>query len=222
MTMPDILETIKQKYSEEVGWSFSFFEGIVFLVYLVSSYEVLCGSSNGVWKVVLTKTAASIFAGEGSIFSTARVIDFFIAGIFTMITVFMQERFRKAAYGYLSSLKNIDNYVSGLKIKYSSIGISNQAMRIYIANEAKEHKLLHMKRMSTINGFSLILISIVVSSFFGVLDFNLVDFSMLILGLIGFVFAQWRVFSIYTSQVVPRLVLERMAREETVKFGDEF
>lgn len=219
--MSDLLESIKQKYSEEVGWSFNFFEGATFMIYLVAAYEILCGSGIGFWKTILTKSVSSIFSGDDSILASARVIDYFIAAGVTIISVYLYRKIRFYSYGYLSSLKNLKAYVDRLKEQYSKNNMSSQAMRIYIANEAKEQKQLHMKKITTINGFGLISLGVVVSSIAGLSMFNLVDLLMLIVGVTGTLFVQWQVFALYTSQVVPRLVLERMAREEPVEFGDE-
>lgn len=219
--MADFLEIIKEKYSEELGWSFSFFEGVVFLIFLIVTYEILNGAKSGVWKTLLLKNASSIFSGEESILANARILDYLISALLTIAVVYGYRKIRCWIYKYLSTLHNFEEYILRLKKQYSSNNVNNQALRIYIANEAKEHKDIYMKRISSINGFGLIFLAIVVSSVFGLFIFNWADFGMLIIGIVGILIVQWQVFSLYSSQVVPRLVLERVARGESVDFGDE-
>jgi hypothetical protein len=219
--MSDILDSIKQKYSEEIGWSFSFFEGISFLLYLVCTYEVLNEVGSGIWKQILMKSASSIFISEESILSNARILDYLISALLTILTVYGYRKIRSYVYEYLCSLKNLKTYVDKLKQQYTGSASDNQAMRIYIANEAKQQKDIHMKRITVINGFGLVFLSMVVSSVIGTLALEWVDFCILIISLTGVLFIQWQVFTIYTAQVVPRLVLERVARGDSVEFGDE-
>ena len=219
--MSDILESIKAKYSEEVGWSFNFFEGASFLIFLVASYEILNESGTGVWEIILMKSASSIFSGDGSVLANARILDYLISFLLTIVAVSGYRKIRNYAYVFLSSLKGIEGYVDRLKLQYSNNDLKNQAMRIYIANEAKEQKNSYMRRLTAINGFGLIFLSISISSVVGILSPNWVDFGMIIAGVIGLIFVQWQVFTLYAAQVVPRLVLERMARGESVEFGDE-
>jgi hypothetical protein len=222
--MSDLLESIKEKYSEEVGWSFSFFEGITFLIFLIATYEALNGACMGIWQTILMKSASSIFSGDESILANARILDYLVSALLTIAAVYSYRKIKNYTYKYLSSLKNIKGYVDRLKQQYSKNDLSNQAMRIYIANEAKEQKNIYMRRLTSINGFGLIFLSIIASSVVGdlfLLMLNWVDFVMLIIGTVGILFIQWQVFTLYTAQVVPRLVLERVARGENVEFGDE-
>ena len=74
--MSEMLNAIKEKYSEEVGLSFTFFEALTFIVYLVVSYVIFCEEPSGVWGSVLTKSVEDILLADGSILAKARIADF--------------------------------------------------------------------------------------------------------------------------------------------------
>lgn len=112
-------------------------------------------------------------------------------------------------------------YVDRLKQKYKSESFGGQAMRLYIANTAKEQKEIHLKKLTSIKGFGLVALAVALSSLFGMLTPNMIDFLVLIGALVVVLIVQWSAFVTYTSQVIPRLVLERLARDEDVKFGEE-
>lgn len=219
--MPEMLSAIKEKYSEEVGLSFTFFEALTFLVYLVVSYVVFCEGSGGVWGSVLIKNIDDVLLAESSILVKARVADFLISGILTYATIFAYKKLANSIYGYLATLRNMDEYVDCLKKKYKNESSGGQAMRLYIANTAKEQKQINLKKLTSIKGFGLVAIAISFSSLVGLLTPNLTDFVVLIGALVVVLVAQWFAFATYTSEVVPRLVLERLALNEDVKFGEE-
>lgn len=219
--MFEMLDAIKEKYSDEVGLSFTFFETLTFFVYLVVSYVVFCEESGGVWGSVLTKSVDDVLLAGGSILSKARIADFLISGILTYVTIFAYKRIANLSYGYLATLKNMEEYVDRIKRKYKSESFSGQAMRLYIANTAKEQKQIHLKKLTSIKGFGLVALAIAFSSLIGLLTPNLTDLLVLIGALIVVFIVQWTAFATYTSQVVPRLVLERLARDEDVRFGEE-
>lgn len=219
--MPNIIESIKQKYSEEIGWSFSFFEGITFIIFLIVIYEILCGSYSSIWETILSKKVSKIITFKDYTLSNARIIDYFLSASSSFITIYIYRKIKLLSFNYLSSIKNLTNYVEKLKTKYSNIDLSNKAMNIHIANEAKEQKKIQLKRITVINGFGLIFLTIIITSAIGLISYNFVDFIMLTVGIIGICFIQWQSFTLYTAQVVPRLILERMAKGEPVEFGDE-
>lgn len=219
--MSEMLNAIKEKYSDEVGLSFTFFEALTFLVYLVVSYVVFCEESGGVWGSVLAKSVDDVLLADGSILAKARVADFLISGILTYVTIFSYKRIANLSYGYLAALKNMEEYVDRIKRKYKSESFGGQAMRLYIANTAKEQKQIHLKKLASIKGFGLVALAIAFSSLIGLLTPNLTDLLVLIGALIAVLIVQWTAFATYTSQVVPRLVLERLARDEDVRFGEE-
>lgn len=220
--MSDFLDLAKEKYSEEVGISFTFFQLLIFLLYLIVSYVVSNTNSAGAWNLILFKSIDDLFFDDKSIIYSARVVDFFASGLLTAITIFGYRKISNISYEYLSTLKNMEKYVENLKAKYDVNNMGGQAMRIYIANTAKEQKQEYMKNITTMNGMGLVLLAIVFSSIIGMLKPNLTDFIILVGGLAFSLFVQWFVFARYTSQVVPRLVLERMARGEDMQFGDEY
>lgn len=219
--MTDLLESLKQKYSDDVGWSFSFFEGITYFIYLITSYEFMCGPHTGIWNNLLGQSVYKLLVGDSSIFASARVLDFLIAVGFSVGTVYTYGVIKRLAYGFLSSIKNLDDYVDKLKSQFESTDYGTQAMRIYIANEVREQKRQHMKHITMLNGFGLIALAAIVSAIVGLINTNYIDFSVLVLGLITLVLIQWLVFTHYILQIVPRLVFERVARGENVDFGDE-
>lgn len=216
-----MLDAIKEKYSEEVGLSFTFFEALTFLVYLVVSYVVFCEGANGVWGSVLIKSVDDVLLADSSIVINARVADFLISGILTYTTIFAYKKLSNSIYGYLATLRDMDEYVERVKQKYKNQTRGGQAMRLYIANTAKEQKQISLKKLTAIKGVGLVAMAIVVSSLIGLLKPNMTDFIILIGALVVVLIVQWSAFATYTSQVVPRLVLERLALDEDVKFGEE-
>lgn len=219
--MSEMLNAIKEKYSEEVGLSFTFFEALTFIVYLVVSYVIFCEEPGGVWGSVLTKSVEDILLADGSILAKARIADFLISGVLVYATIYAYKKLENLSYGYLATLRNMEEYVDRLKRKYKSESFGGQAMRLYIANTAKEQKQIHLKKLTSIKGFGLVAIAIAFSSLIGLLTPNLTDFLVLIGAVVVVLIVQWSAFATYTTQVVPRLVLERLARNEDVRFGEE-
>ena len=136
-------------------------------------------------------------------------------------TIYAYKKLENLSYGYLATLRNMEEYVDRLKRKYKSESFGGQAMRLYIANTAKEQKQIHLKKLTSIKGFGLVAIAIAFSSLIGLLTPNLTDFLVLIGAVVVVLIVQWSAFATYTTQVVPRLVLERLARNEDVRFGEE-
>lgn len=219
--MSDILEVLKEKYSEEVGLSFTFFEVLAFLVYVIVVYTVTCSSDTGVWDSILYKSVGDLLLSEGAIITKVRVMDFLYSGALTLLTISAYRKVSAVSYRYLASLKNMEDYVEKIKAKYQVENMGGAAMRIYIANEASEQKNEHMKRITLTNGVGLLSLVLVISSVLGLMNPNNADFAILGSGMLLLCFMQWTVFKKYTAQVIPRLVLERLARNENVKFGDE-
>jgi len=219
--MSDILDMLKEKYLEEVGLSFTFFEALIFLVYLIAVYTVTCSGDTGVWESILYKSVSDLLISDDAIIFKVRVLDFLYSGALTLLTISVYRKVSGASYRYLASLKNMDDYVERIKAKYQVKDMGGSAMRIYIANEANEQKKEHMKRITLANGIGLLSLVLVISSLLGLLDPNRTDFVILCSGIVLLCIMQWFIFAKYTAQVIPRLVLERVARNESVRFGDE-
>jgi hypothetical protein len=219
--MSNILDTLKEKYFEEVGLSFTFFEMLTFLMYVIVSYIFFCEPEAGIWNSLLFKSIDDILLSEGSVISKVRIADLLCSGLMTLSTIAGYKRFSGASYECLSTVKDMDEYVKKLREKYDIEKLGGQAMRIYIANAAKEQKQEYMKKIAIANGVGLISLVMAVSALIGFRALNRTDSGVLIVSLIVLFFMQWTVFAKYTSQVAPRLVLERMARGEDVKFGEE-
>jgi len=219
--MNNIIDTIKEKYSEEVGISFTLFELLTFILYTCASYVLFCEEKNSVWGTILTKSIDAILFSDNSFIKKARVSDYIISLILTFVTVFLYKKASSLLYDRLAKIKNVEEYVDRVKNKYNIKNIDNQAMRIYMANAANEEKRMHLKKVTNIKGIGLLSFSIAVSSLLSVFTPNMIDFLALIGGLVMFLFVQWLVFASYTSQVVPRLVLEKLLRNEDVHFNDE-
>lgn len=219
--MSDILDVLKEKYSEEVGLSFTFFEVLSFLVYLIAAYTVMCTSGSGVWELILYKSVGDLLTSEEAIITKVRVMDFLSSGALTLLTISAYRKVSGISYRFLASLKNMEDYVEEIKGKYQVESMGGAAMRIYIANTANKQKNEHMKRITLANGVGLLSLVLIFSSLLGLANPNIADFAIFGSGLLLLCFMQWAVFAKYTAQVIPRLVLERMARNENVKFGDE-
>lgn len=219
--MSDILDVLKEKYSEEVGLSFTFFEALIFLVYLIAVYTAACAGDSGVWGSVLSKSLGDLLFSDEAIIFKVRVLDFLFSGALTLLTISVYRKISGASYRYLSSLRNMDDYVDRIKAKYQEKDMGGPAMRIYIANEANEQKKEYMKRITLANGIGLLSLVLVVSSLLGLVNPNITDFVILCSGIASLCIMQWNIFAKYTAQVIPRLVLERVARNESVRFGDE-
>lgn len=219
--MSDILDVLKEKYSEEVGLSFTFFEVLAFLAYLIAVYTVACTSDSGVWGSVLYKSIGDLLLSDEAILSKVRVLDFLCSGALTLITISVYRKISSVSYTFFASLKNMEDYVEKIKSKYPVESMGGPAMRIYIASAAKEQKNSHMKRITLANGVGLLSLVLIVSSLLGLTTPNIADFAILGSGVLLLCFMQWSVFAKYTAQVIPRLVLERLARNENVQFGDE-
>ena len=219
--MADILDVLKEKYSEEVGLSFTFFEVLTFLVYLGAVYTVTRSSDSGVWGSILYKSVGDLLLSDQAILTKVRVLDFLYSGALTLLTISAYRKISRESYTLLASLKNMEHFVEKIRSKYPADSMGGPAMRIYIANAANEQKTEHMKRITLANGIGLLSLVLIISSLLGLVTPNIADFSILGSGVLLLCFMQWTVFAKYTAQVIPRLVLERLARNENVQFGDE-
>lgn len=219
--MSDMLDVLKEKYSEEVGLSFTLFEVLSFLVYLISSHTIMSTSGSGVWELILYKSVDDLLIAEEAIITKVRIMDFLCSGALTFLTISVYRKVSGMSYKYLASLKNMADYVEEIKGKYQVESMGGAAIRIYIANTANKQKNEHMKRITLANGVGLLSLVLIFSSLLGLVNPNIADFAILGSGLLLLCFVQWAVFAKYTAQIIPRLVLERMARNENVKFGDE-
>lgn len=219
--MSDILDALKEKYSEEIGLSFTLFEVLSFLIYLMAVYTVMSASDSGVWGSILYKSVGDLLLSDGAVMAKVRVVDFLCAGALTLLTTAAYRKISGIVYRYLATLKNMEDYVERIKGRYHVDAMGGAAMRIYIANVANEQKHEHMKRITLANGVGLISLVLVISSVLGLANPNVADFAIFGSGILLLCLMQWAVFTKYTAQVIPRLVLERLARNENVEFGDE-
>ena len=220
--MTDIFSILREKYTEDVGWSFSLFEIVSFTIYLFFVFNALKGNDAPIWKKMLTSKVYNMLAGSGSIYLDARVVDYLIALILTIITIYFFKYLQGKFYFYLSSIKNMNSYVKKLHAKYAQIEFDNHAIKIYIAKEANQDKNKYMKQISVVNGFGLISLTGFIASFSSFYNFYVFDFVFILFCLFSFLICQWLAFTRYVAQVMPRLVLERFAKNEHVSFGDEF
>lgn len=163
--MSDIFDVLKEKYSEEVGLTFTFFEVLAFLVYLIAVYTVTCTSDSGVWESILYKSVGDLLLSDEAILTKVRVLDFLYSGALTLLTISAYRKISRASYTFLASLKNMEDYVEKIKAKYPVESMGGPAMRIYIANAANEQKNEHMKRITLANGVGLLSLVLIISSF---------------------------------------------------------
>ncbi|WP_027390726.1 hypothetical protein [Chrysiogenes arsenatis] len=219
--MSDIFDVLKEKYSEEVGLSFTFFEALAFLVYLIAIHALMCTGDGGVWGSILYKSVGDLLLSDEATLTKIRVLDFLCSGALTLLTISAYRKISRASYTFLASLKNMEDYVKKINSKYPVESMGGPAMRIYIANAANEQKNEHMKRITLVNGVGLLSLVLIISSLLGLATPNIADFAILGSGILLLCFMQWIVFAKYAAQVIPRLVLERLARNEKVQFGDE-
>ncbi|SFB85977.1 hypothetical protein SAMN05660443_0581 [Marinospirillum celere] len=218
--MIDLVESLKEKYAEETGWSFSFFEVVAFSLYLFFVSFLFENGAGGAWHQFLTSGLHDLAVGDSSIFKKASTLEYIISLMSLLITITVYRYLQSKIYDFLSTLRDMSGYVARLNKKYGDVEKSGQAMKIYIAKEAANDKKKYMRQVSMLSGLGLLSIAglIATTPFLFVLD--LVNYFSAITCVLIFLAAQWFAFVKYTSQVLPRLILEKKARGEAVKFGE--
>lgn len=219
--MSDFLWSIREKYAEDFGISFTFCQWLSFLLYLLMSRLVFAKNSDGYWGTLLCKSINEIFYGDNSLLLGVRVIDLFLSAAFVLVSIKVYGKARMFIYGFLSGIRDMRGYVDKIKNKLK-IESDSKLIRLHMANIAKEQKDSRMKRIQALNGLGFLSLVVFFSSAIGLSSPGVIDLAMLLAGLAAFFLLQWMMFSEYTSQVVPRLILERISREENFTFGEEF
>jgi hypothetical protein len=218
--MVDLIASFKEKYAEETGWSFSFFEFSAFALYLFFVSFLSESGAGGAWHQLLNSGLHDLALGDSSIFKKANIIEYFIAFISLLLTISIYRYIQSKIYDFLSTLSDMNGYVVRLKKKYKDVEQSGQAMRIYIAKEAANDKKKYMRQVSTLSGLGLLSISGFIATTPFILSMDLTNYYSAVICLLAFLAAQWFAFSKYTSQVLPRLILEKEARGEAIEFGE--
>ncbi|WOA32654.1 hypothetical protein [Alloalcanivorax xenomutans] len=218
--MIDLIASFKEKYTEETGWSFSFFGFSAFALYLFFVSFLFESGAAGGWHHFINSGLYELTLGESSIFKNANILEYLIAFILLLLTVSFYRYVQSKIYDFLSALGDMSGYVEKLKEKYKDVEKSGQAMRIYIAKEAANDKKKYMRQVSTLSGLGLLSISGLMATAPFVLSMELTTYCSAAVCLMAFLSAQWFAFAKYASQVLPRLILEKEARGEAIEFGD--
>lgn len=218
--MVDLIASLKEKYAEETGWSFSFFEFAAFSLYLFFVSFLFENGPGGAWHQLLSSGLHDLAIGDSSIFKKANILEYIISLISLLATITLYRYFQSKIYDFLATIRDMNAYVDRLKKKHGDVGKSGQAMRIYIAKEAASDNKKHMRQVSTLSGLGLLSISGFIATMPFLLSPDLVNYFSAIICLLTFLAAQWFAFAKYTSQVLPRIILEKEARDEAVEFGE--
>lgn len=215
----DILETLKSKYDEEIGRSFSFFEVVSFFIILVATYLMLTSGSKGVWSQLWDMSLIEITFGDDSIISRARVVDYLLSGLVTMAVAIIHKKVSKKLYEFFSSDETLNAYVKRIENNYKEEVSDNQSVRLYLANDARSRREALMKRMNSIKSSAMLSLSIFVSALMGLMG-GAVDITVSLIALLSIPILHWAVVSYYTSEVVPVLIYERVNRGESFVYGE--
>ncbi|RLK51083.1 hypothetical protein DFR31_0999 [Alkalispirillum mobile] len=218
--MVDLIASLKEKYAEETGWSFSFFGFATFSLYLFFVNFLFENGTGRAWHQLLSSGLHDLAVGDSSIFKNANILEYIISLISLLATITLYRYFQSKIYDFLATIRDMNAYVDRLKKKHSDVVKSGQAMRIYIAKEAASDNKKHMRQVSTLSGLGLLSISGFIATMPFLLSPDLVNYFSAIICLLIFLAAQWFAFAKYTSQVLPRIILEKEARDEAVEFGE--
>lgn len=116
----------------------------------------------------------------------------------------------------------MESYVENLQDKYKGETIKTDLISLFVAKEAYLEKKSVQKKVSIIKGVGLNLFVIsLILVFEQIFIFNYKSFIFVMLCFIIVIILQWKVFVLYVSQIVPCLILERLTKEASFKFGDE-
>lgn len=220
--MSSLTDAIKEKYSEDIGWSFTLFEIAVFFIYLTAIHSALTNPGASIWQALWSKSAYSIFVGPSSTLQTARAIDYLFAAALVAATKSIYRFVGKKVYDYLFRMRDMESYVRRLGDIYKKECPPSPALRLYIANEITEQKRIYMKRITSIHGFGLTLLGLCGTLLIGALTLHPIDLVVLIPAFSVVLAFEWRAFISYTAEVVPRMVLEKTLRGEDPGFGDDY
>jgi len=222
----EFTEILKEKFAEDVGWSFSIFEILTFFLVSISLYRLGLGLKDGMWGFV-TMSISEVAFGDSSMVSKVRVIDYVLAGFVTIGTVQLYKCMKQKFFIFISRASKLKVYVNKISTQYANLQAQSVGARLAMANEARALKLEEMKRISLIDGIGLVALTSVFMSAVGLLFgwhsglVNLIDLAVLSCATIGLGGIFWQTFRLYTARVVPHLVLERVMKNESVNYGDE-
>lgn len=216
--MSEIIELVQKKFIEDIGIFFSIYDIFVFILYLVYINELIFEFRSEILSAIMSKNLSELFFDNKSIFLKSRLIDFVISFFLTFFTVFIYKKINMYSFKYLSNLKCMKEYINNLQIinsKTTQLGSNTEII-------LKEKKKFLKINISRTNGLGIILLSVVIILILTqFLLFNLLQIIISIILLIVVLFCQWRVFCVYTSKIIPILVIEKSLSGDPLRFEDE-
>jgi len=220
--MDKFLDYLKDKYSDEIGVAFSFFEILVFIIFLVVLTHLYSMHGDHVWGDLIFIKISTIFSGTGSIVDSIRIIDFIVALLTSFLTRMLYNKVKKKVFSFLEKLGNFDEYVQNLTSKYTDTPIENEAIRFYLASEQKQDKEKLFKQLSFFHGIGLLSFCLFITSVMGCFSFNAVDAITFFASLCIMLLVQWASFKFYVSKIVPKMVAESYLKGETIEISGEY
>ncbi|WP_319585991.1 hypothetical protein [uncultured Desulfobulbus sp.] len=220
--MDEITKTLQEKYINDITSKFPIYKIFIFLLFILSTYSYSLNTNDNRLLVGISKIKINyIFDFDSGLFSEISVMDFFACIAFVFINNYIYLKIK----GYLFKIftKKLD-FNSIVKEKYERINIiksEDNSLNFFISKDISVELSGHREKIKSFHMISEILLSFAICLLWGIHDFIIIEYIVLLILIMLIMCANFISFKYYLSKFIPYYVTERALLGAVANFGDD-